>query len=164
MISDSWGRCTCLGEISGLDRTTSGWNHLIQFSVSLLDKEGLVWPGVDGPVTNCVARSLRLGDDYVYVEDSVLADFEGRPEFSIYRESGSVGHGTQWSVSGVRVGRNLKSVFTRRHALTLSGTGTGSRWHRCRILRIPAILHEANIAKRAKDITFAVGDRVRNRS
>src|SRR5512132_1068873 len=114
MISDSWGRCTCLGEISGLDRTTSGWNHLIQFSVSLLDKEGLVWPGVEGPVSNCVARSLRLGDGYVYVEDSVLADFEGRPEFSIYPESGSVGHGTQWSVSGVRVGRNLIRLELKR--------------------------------------------------
>ena len=72
-----------------------------------LDGEGLSWPGIGKSVTNRIAHTLSASDS-VYVDDSVLADFEGRSEFGINPESGSVTHGTQWSVGYCsRIGRNL---------------------------------------------------------
>jgi len=59
--------------------------------------EGLVWPGIDGPVSH--QRAMGMGaTDYVYVEDRVLGDYEGRADFRINPEHGSVSFGTQWSV------------------------------------------------------------------
>ncbi len=125
-----------------------------------LDNEGLVWPGIDKPVTNSAARALGILN-YVYVDDAVLAEFEGRCEYRVYPESGSVMHGTQWSVGFCnRIGRNsirleLKKLYE----------GVPPRivrhWHRFAVAPVPissypAILDEPNIAKRAKNITFAV--------
>jgi hypothetical protein len=125
-----------------------------------LDEEGLVWPGIETPVTNFVADSLGI-NTFFYVEDSVLADFEGRPEFTIHPESGSVSHGTQWSVGYCdRVGRNLIRVEPKK---LYEGAPPEiiRHWHKFAVAPVPdsaypAILDEPNIAKRAKDITFAM--------
>jgi len=125
-----------------------------------LDDEGLVWPGMQKPVTNCIARAFGVGD-YVYVDDAVLADYEGRPEFKVSPESGSVSHGTQWSVGYCeRIGRNLIRLELKKLY-----EGAPSRvirhWHKFAVAPVPrsaypAILEEPNIGKRAKGITFAV--------
>ncbi len=124
-----------------------------------LDDEGLIWPGIQKPVTHRVARTLGIGD-YVYVDDAVLSDFEGRPEFEVYPESGSVVHGTQWSVGYCdRVGRNfirleLKKLYEGAPSNIIR------HWHKFAVRPVhssayPAILDEPNIGKRAKSITFA---------
>lgn len=70
-------------------------------------QEALAWPGIEQPVTKRVARKFRPFE-YVYVDDAVLCEYEGRPEFSIHPESGSVRYGTRWIVDYCsRVGRNL---------------------------------------------------------
>jgi hypothetical protein len=126
-----------------------------------LDNEGLVWPGIDKPVTNSAARALGILN-YVYVDDTVLAEFEGRREYRVHPESGSVTYGTQWSVSGDRVGRNFIRLELRKLY-----EGVPPRivrhWHRFAVAPVPsssypAILDEPNIAKRAKNITFAVAE------
>jgi len=53
--------------------------------------------------------------DRIYVRDSVLTLYEGRPEFTIHPESGSVSRGNQWSVSPTRrVGRDLIAVDLKK--------------------------------------------------
>jgi hypothetical protein len=124
-----------------------------------LDDQGLIWPGFDKPITNAVARTFGVGD-YFYVDDAVLGDFEGRPEFKINPESGSVTHGTQWSVGGARVGRNLVRLEPKwlyegaRPAII-------RHWHKFAVAPVPvaaypAILDEPNIGRRARDITFSM--------
>jgi hypothetical protein len=120
------------------------------------------WPGIAKPVTNAVASALGIGD-YVYVDDSVLADFEGRSEFTINPESGSVTHGTQWSVGFCdRVGRNLIRVELKKlyegappHIIR--------HWHKFAVAPVPdsaypSILDEPNIGRRARSISFAVAE------
>jgi hypothetical protein len=72
-----------------------------------LEAEGLIWPGLDGPVVH--ARALGMTPIHcVYVDDRVLADYEGRTDFAVEPESGAVSFGTQWAVGYCsRVGRNL---------------------------------------------------------
>jgi hypothetical protein len=132
----------------------------LPISADPLDEEGLIWPGVDSPVTNDVARGLGVLD-FVYVDDAVLAEYEGKPGFKIYPESGSVGHGTQWSVSFCsRVGRNHIRLETKklyegappdiiRHWNSFAAEAPPKSSY-------PAILDEPNIAIRAKRLTFAV--------
>jgi hypothetical protein len=125
-----------------------------------LDEVGLSWPGIDKPVTNRVARTLGVSD-YVYVNDAVLADFEGRPDFGISPESGSVRHGTQWSVGYCsRIGRNLIRLELKK---LYEGAPPNiiRHWHKFAVdpppnAAYPAILNEANVAKRAHDIAFAM--------
>ena len=132
----------------------------LPISSDSLDEEGLAWPGIDKPVTNRIARSLPISD-YVYVDDAVLAKFEGRSEFRIHPESGSVTHGTQWSVGFcTRVGRNLIRLEPKK---LYEGAPPNiiRHWHKFAVApppdtAYPAILDEPNIAKRAKDVTFAV--------
>jgi hypothetical protein len=132
----------------------------LPISSDRLDEEGLAWPGIDKPVTNRMAETMKMSD-CVYVDDAVLADFEGRPEFSIHSESGSVSHGTQWSVGYCdRVGRNLIRLELRK---LYEGAPYNiiRHWHRFAVAPVPdtaypAILDVPNIAKRAKDITFTM--------
>ena len=132
----------------------------LPISADPLDKEGLVWPGLRKPVTNAVARTLGLGE-YVYVDDSVLADFEGRREFDVHPESGSVGHGTQWSVGfSARVGRNVVRVEAKKIYEGVPSHIT-RHWHRYAVAPVPmsaypAILDEPNIGTRAKAVVFGV--------
>lgn len=132
----------------------------LPITAETLDDDGLIWPGIDEPVTNEVARGLHM-TDYVYVDDAVLSAYEGRPGFSIFPESGSVSHGTQWSVSFCdRIGRNTIRLETRK--LYEGARAEVVRyWHKFAVAPLPysalkAALDEPNIASRAKSVTYAL--------
>ncbi|TWB56148.1 hypothetical protein FBZ92_113142 [Nitrospirillum viridazoti] len=121
--------------------------------------EGLTWPGIDGVVTH--ARAMSMSMEYVYVDDCILGDYEGRPEYRISPEIGAVGFGTQWSVGHCdRIGRDLIRVEIKK----LYGGAPRAvikRWHECAV-RPPADTSYAanqrtqNIAKRAKALTYGL--------
>lgn len=72
----------------------------------------LEWPDYDGPMT--LARASR---DWIYgyVEDSVLQEYENKPEFSIHPISGAVSYGGWWGVSYCnRMGRNHIKVELKK--------------------------------------------------
>lgn len=72
-----------------------------------LEAEGLIWPGFDGPVVHARAMAMLPGDR-VYVDDRVLADYEGRADFEVVPEIGAVRFRTRWTVGYCRrIGRNL---------------------------------------------------------
>lgn len=127
-----------------------------------LEDNGLIWPGIERPVTNSVARTLGV-TEWAYVRDAVLAEFEGRAGFRINPETGSVSFGTQWSVGHcTRVGRDLIRVELKK---LYEGVPPNiiRHWHKFSEARVPVsaypeIRNEPNIAKRARDITFAVVD------
>lgn len=78
------------------------------------DYGSLMWPGIPEPVTQDTARQYQY-TDHVYVSDSVLGQYEGRSEYSIDPESGSVSYGNQWSVSYTqRIGRDLIAVELKK--------------------------------------------------
>ncbi len=125
-----------------------------------LNDNPLVWPGIDKPVTEEIALGLGA-TDFVYVDDTVLSAYEGRPGFRVSPESGSVSHGTQWSVGFCeRVGRNtirleIKKLYEGAPAAVVR------YWHRFAVVpfsdaALPAALHESNIATRAKAVTYAM--------
>ncbi|WP_193188972.1 hypothetical protein [Nisaea sediminum] len=124
-----------------------------------LDSEGLDWPGIEYPVTNAAAQSSGLLAS-VYVDDAVLATYEGRPQYEIHPESGSVSHGFQWSVGNCnRVGRNtiqieLKKLYEGNRPEVIR------HWHGFAVAppprdAFPKILQEPNIGSRAKDLVWA---------
>jgi hypothetical protein len=127
-----------------------------------LDEEGLVWPGISKPVTNQVAQALGVLD-YVYVDDAVLSIYEGQPRFKIYPESGSVSHGTQWNVGYCdRVDRNLIRLEAKK-LYEGAPAEVVRHWHKFAVVPIhdsalAAALNAANIATRAKDVTYALVD------
>lgn len=116
----------------------------------------LEWPGFEQPVTDDQASELR--QDVAYVRDSVLAAYEGRPEFSIHPESGAVSHGNQWSVSWTeRVGRDLIELQLKK---LYEGTGpnTVRYWHDHSVPPPSAAVRAVtqNVGTRAKRITYAL--------
>lgn len=134
----------------------------LPITAEALDDDGLLWPGIDEPVTNEVARGLHV-TDYVYVDDAVLSAYEGRPGFSVFPENGSVSHGTQWSVGFCRrIGRNTIRLETRK--LYEGARAEVVRyWHKFAVAPLPyssvnAALDEPNIASRAKTLTYALVD------
>ena len=125
-----------------------------------LDEEGLVWPGIDSPVTQDIAHGLGILA-YVYVDDAVLGAYEGRSEYSINPMNGSVGFGTQWEVGYCdRVGRNLIRLEVKK---LYEGVPAAEirHWHQFAvdplpISAFPAVPEERNIAKRAHDLIYAM--------
>lgn len=125
-----------------------------------LEREGLVWPGLSGPVTRDVARKARM-HDWVYVRDTVLAIYEDRPGFSVHPESGAVSFKGQWSVGHCeRVGRDVIRVELKKLY-----EGTPHRvirhWHAHAIQPTPAVTgprarQARNIASRAKALVQAL--------
>jgi hypothetical protein len=122
-------------------------------------EEGLIWPGIDGAVDHARARGMLAR--YVYVDDRVLADYEGRPEYKVHPESGGVKFGTQWSVSFCdRVGRDMIRLELRK---LYDGVPPAviRRWHDFAV-NPPAETSYAtnqrslNVAKRAKTLTYAL--------
>lgn len=74
----------------------------------------LVWPGFPEPIAHESALRL-LPSQVAYVRDSVLGMYEGRPEFTVHPESGSVSYRNQWSISPTRrVGRDLIAVGLKK--------------------------------------------------
>jgi hypothetical protein len=132
----------------------------LPISSNSLEDVGLVWPGFEGPITDECAMGMRPWD-YVYVDDRVLGDYEGRPEFSVNPNSGSVGFGTEWSVSfSERVGRNLIRLEIKKLYEGVPPHVT-RHWHRFAVdppplTSHPAKLRERNIAVRAKEVIYAV--------
>jgi hypothetical protein len=132
----------------------------LPISSNSLNVEGLAWPGFDGSVT--YARAMRMGFiDYVYVDDHVLDYYEGKPEYSVNPNSGSVQFGTQWSVSSCeRVARNLIRIEIKKLYEGVPSRVT-RHWHKFAVdpppvAALPAALRERNIAIRAKEITYGV--------
>jgi hypothetical protein len=125
-----------------------------------LEAEGLVWPGFEGPVVHGRALSMKPFD-CVYVDDRVLADYEGRAEFAVMPESGAVSFGTQWSVGYCRrVGRNLIQLELKKLYEGVPAAVTRN-WHKFAVEppplgAYPAIWHEPNIGRRAKALTYAI--------
>jgi hypothetical protein len=94
-----------------------------------LDNVGLTWPGISTPLSRQTASRLRFREDILYIRDEVLAAYEGRPDFKISPESGSVSCGNQWSVGYIRrVGRDLLQLEVRK---LYEGTPTRviTHWH-----------------------------------
>lgn len=69
--------------------------------ISEEQKPELEWPGIPGVVTRSRVRAIGL-PSRVYVSDQVLEKFEGRPEYSIHPEFGSVSYDGRWSLSYCR--------------------------------------------------------------
>jgi hypothetical protein len=104
---------------------------------------------------------------YVYVDDRVLADYEGRSEFVVVPESGAVLFGTQWAVAYCcRVGRNLIRLELKKLYEGVPAAVTRN-WHKFAVEppppgAFPAILDELNIGKRAKALTYAIANLGKN--
>jgi hypothetical protein len=90
----------------------SGYAAIVQpgplpISVESNQYGSLKWPGIEGDVTESRAQGM-LHDGWVFVRDTVLAAYEGFPEYQIHPTSGGVSYGGQWSVPDtVRMGRDL---------------------------------------------------------
>jgi hypothetical protein len=124
-----------------------------------LGLDGLTWPGHASPARKPFVAPPGARD-HVYVRDSVLAAYEGKPEFRIHPETGSVTFGTQWSVGFcIRVGRDVVRLELRK--LYEGAPPTVIRhWHSHAVdptpdLTRPEACGERNVAKRAKDIVLS---------
>lgn len=123
----------------------------------------LHWPGygaIDGSAGISPQGSpLTLG--YVYVRDSVLGEYEGRPGFEITPESGAVSCRGQWSVSFTqRVGRDLIQVELKKLYEGNPPTVVKT-WHKYAVDApdldgLAALRSQPNIARRAKAVVYAV--------
>lgn len=162
-------RCFQLGRAVGDKKTVCAqvWGArllakpgTLPISEDSLDVRGLKWPGIEEVVTNDAARGLDVLA-FAYVDDAVLAAYEGRPEFSINPRSGSVSHGTQWGVGFCsRVGRNLIRVELKKLYEGVPDAVT-RHWHRYAVAPLPltaypAANEERNIARRAEDVVYGV--------
>lgn len=123
-----------------------------------LEKTGLIWPGFDAAINSNDARRLGISD-YIYVDDRVLAPYEGKSGFIINPESGSVSFGNQWSVGFCdRVGRNTIRLELKK--LYEGAPPTAIRnWHTHAVIPTPAILapaarNERNVGMRAREIVL----------
>lgn len=118
----------------------------------------LTWPGISEPVTSDSARQLAPYH-IAYVRDTVLDVYEGRPEFTIYPESGSVSLGNQWSVSHTRrIGRDLIAVDLKK-LYEGNRPETVHHWHEHVVDRSPdgATMGESpNVATRARRLVYGL--------
>ncbi|QDC37280.1 hypothetical protein [Sphingobium fuliginis] len=127
-----------------------------------LEENGLVWPGIDSLVTKMVANRFRPWN-HVYVRDSVLAAYEGKPGFHVSPETGGVGYGNQWSVGPAdRVGRDVIRLEIRKLY-----EGTPHRvvrhWNAYAITPTPDLLgaegrKARNVGTRSKELVYAMAD------
>lgn len=118
----------------------------------------LNWPGVSEAIDD---RNWRgQGMTYVYVKDEVLGRFEGRSEYQIIPESGSVSYGNQRAVSYCdRIGRDLIRLEVKK---LYEGNSPEIVRHYHRHAVIPPVgaideLRQArNIGVRARDIVYGL--------
>ncbi|MBY3212279.1 hypothetical protein [Rhizobium laguerreae] len=124
-----------------------------------LETTGLVWPGYAAAINSREATRLGIAD-YIYVDDRVLAPYEGKNGFSINPETGSVSFGNQWSVGFCdRVGRNTIRLELKKLYEGAPPTAIRS-WHAHVVNPTPAILSPAarsdrNIGMRAKELVLS---------
>ncbi len=131
-------------------------------TVDDLDRVGLEWPGRPESVTREDARKLRA-HDWIYISDRVLGAYEGRPDFKVHPESGSVSFGGQWSVGHCgRLGRDVIRVELKKLY-----EGTPDRvirhWHEHALAPRPefregATFRMPNVATRAREIVYLLSD------
>lgn len=132
----------------------------LPISENALEKKGLIWPGFKEPVTDAKAMQMSVAD-LVYVKDTVLGAYEGRPEFRVNPESGSVTFGTQWSVGFCdRVGRDLIRLELKKLYEGVPPQIT-REWHSHAVSppsqsTVERIAKERNVGIRAKDIVFTI--------
>jgi prevent-host-death family protein len=125
-----------------------------------LETEGLIWHGFKGPVTHARAMALKP-NDFVYVDDGVLGDYEGHEEFSVVPESGAVSFGTQWAVGYCsRIGRNLIRLELKKLYEGVPPSVTRN-WHKFAVEPpvpsvLPTLREEPNVAKRTKALTYLI--------
>jgi hypothetical protein len=116
----------------------------------------LEWPDHPGPMTLQRASKDWL---YGYVSDDVLKEYEARPEYSLYPESGGVSYGSWWGTSRTdRIGREhirveLKKLYEGCPPAVIS------HWHRHAVPKSVAQNDwdkngNQNVARRAKAIAF----------
>ena len=121
------------------------------------DYGALDWPGYSGPMTD--KRAHGLGSmDVVYVRDTVLGAYEGRAEFSISPETGSVSYGNQWSVSwSRRVGRDLIAVELKK-LYEANRPDTVRHWHAHALSPTPSTPSGSapNVGSRARRLVYAI--------
>ncbi|WP_436297910.1 hypothetical protein [Variovorax sp. LjRoot175] len=145
-------------------RTPSGlfaqaWGRTIvlrtgERDVSAAPEPTLAWPGHSGIMTIQRAAADWL---YGYVSDEVLLDYQSRPEFDIYPESGAVSYRGQWAVTNTdRIGRNFIRVELKK---LYEGCPSGviANWHRYAVDQATAeadrdAFGTANIGTRAHDL------------
>jgi hypothetical protein len=126
-----------------------------------LETTGLHWPGIEGAVTRARATGISL--DYVYIDDRVLGDYEGRSEYEVHPESGAVSLGNQWSVSYcARVARDLIRVELKKLYEGVPPAVTRN-WNKFAVQPLPATayphaLDRPNIAKRARALVYSVAN------
>jgi hypothetical protein len=124
-----------------------------------LETNGLIWPGFKETITDAKAMEMSPGDR-VYINDAVLGAYEGRPEFRVNPNSGSVSFGTQWAVGFCdRVGRDLISVELKKLYEGVRPHVT-REWHRHAVnapseAGLERMAMERNIGVRAEEIVFA---------
>lgn len=117
----------------------------------------LLWPGVSDGVTG--QNYGRFVLDSVYVRDDVLGRFEGRDEYSIHPESGSVRFGGQWGVGFCdRYGRDLIRLELRK--LYEGNWPYIVRHYHQHAVEAPegdpqTLLKAPNVGRRAKRIVYA---------
>jgi hypothetical protein len=110
------------------------------------------------PLTEDQVMRMELIE--VFVNDTVLAMFEGRPEFQIYPEQGAVSYGSQWSVGYTRrIGRALIAVELRK-LYEGAPPDVVRHWHRHAVappVGDSAIYRDLpNVATRARRIVYAL--------
>ena len=116
----------------------------------------LVWPDDTAPMTYERASSEWV---YGYVSDEVLTEYESRPEFSVFPESGGVSYGGWWGTSYThRIGREhieieLKKLYEGCPPHVIA------HWHRYAVKKAVAELDrktqcDRNIAVRAKELIY----------
>jgi hypothetical protein len=97
----------------------------------------------------------------VYVDDRVLGNYEGRAEFDVHPESGSVRFGTQWAVGFCeRIGRDLIRLELKKLYEGVPAAVTRN-WNGFAMSPPPDTSYETaqttpNVAKRAKALTYAL--------
>lgn len=141
------------------------WGHRLLIRPSLLPVSedensygSLNWPGITESINDKNWRGQ--GMNYVYVKDDVLGHFEGRPEYKIIPESGSVAYGHQWSVGYCdRIGRDLIRLEVKK--LYEGNPPTIVRhFHKYAVFPpsgdMQELLQSRNVGVRAKDIVYGL--------
>jgi hypothetical protein len=101
--------------------------------------------------------------EFVYVDDRVLGDYEGREEYSVVPESGAVLFGTQWSVGYCnRIGRNLIRLELKKLYEGVPPSVTRN-WHKYSVEppaahQFDAMRTTLNVAKRARALTYSIAE------